>query len=169
MEPDKNRTSLLWDYLDGNLSEKERLAVETLLRTDSSAQKEFDAILDMNVWLKETELEQPSMRFSKNVMEEVAKYSIAPTTKSYVNKKIIFSIAAFFILIISGTLIYMFTQIDYSAAPSGALSVELPKIEIDWKKWINSTYVQVFLMADIVFGLMLLDRYLSKKKKAGLQ
>ena len=42
-----------------------------------------------------SELEAPSMRFTVNVMDEIAHYQIAPATKSYINKNIIRGIGGF--------------------------------------------------------------------------
>jgi hypothetical protein len=97
-------------------------------------------------------------------MDEISKYKIAPATKSYVNKKIIYSIGGFFLLLIGSMLAYLFTQIDYSQPGSIALPKELPEMNINWSAYINSTTLNIFLMIDAVLGLMLFDKYLQKKK-----
>jgi hypothetical protein len=168
MDQEKNMELLLWEYIDGQLSGEEKAKVEQLLHQDAEWKKTFLEIKEMNALLMSSETEQPSMRFSKNVMDEIARYKIAPATKSYVNKKIVYGIAGFFLVLIAGFLIYLFTQIDFSASSSTPMPVELPEVKVDWKKWINSTSVQLFLMADIVFGLMLLDRYLNKRKNTAI-
>lgn len=168
MDQEKNRELVLWEYIDGQLSGEEKTRVEQLLHHDADWKKSFLEIKEMNALLISSETEQPSMRFSKNVMDEIARYKIAPAAKSYVNKKIVYGIAGFFLVLIAGFLIYLFTQIDFSAPSSTTMPVDIPEIKLDWKKWINSTYVQLFLMADIVFGLMLLDRYLTKRRNATL-
>ncbi len=65
--------------------------------------------------LRKEELEMPSLRFTKNVMEEIAQYQVAPATKNYINKNVIRGIFAFFLIMISGLLIYFIGQIHWSS------------------------------------------------------
>ena len=103
------------------------------------------------------------MRFTKNVMEEIGKYHIAPATKTYINKKIIWGIGMFFILLIVGFLIYGFGQIDWTAKGDGSSWINTSKI--DFSKFFNNTYINIAMMVNIVLGLGLLDWYLTNKKK----
>src|SRR6476469_8907634 len=106
----------LWDYIDGNSTPEERSLVETLIRENAEWRALYQELLQTHQSLADIDLEEPSLRFSKNVMEEIAKYHIAPETKSYINNKIIWGIAAFFVLSIVGFLIYGIGQIDWSAS-----------------------------------------------------
>ncbi len=96
-------------------------------------------------------------------MEEIARYQIAPATKNYINKKIIWGIAAFFIVLIIGFLIYGFGQVDWTTNENTKIPIDLSKI--DFSKFFNNTYINIFMMINVVLGLMLLDRYLASKKK----
>jgi hypothetical protein len=96
-------------------------------------------------------------------MEEIAKYQIAPATKTYINNRIIWGIGAFLVVLVIGFLIYGFGQMDLTKADSTLPSVDLGKI--DYSKFFNNTYVNVFMMINVVLGLVLLDRYLESKKK----
>lgn len=154
----------LWDFIDGKSNPNEILEITRLLETNPSWQKAYAVIFDMNKSFMETTLEEPSMRFSKNVMEEIAKHKIAPSTKSYVNKKIIYSIVGFFLIMIGGMLVYLFTQIDYSQQGSITIPSNLPNISIDWTSYANSTTLNIFLIIDTVLALILLDKYLQKRK-----
>ena len=40
--------------------------------------------------------------------------------------------------------------------------------KLDFSKVFSNTYVNIFMMINIVLGLMLLDRYLTKKKNEAL-
>lgn len=152
----------LWDFIDGTSNLNEKMEIARLLETNPAWQKAYIAMLDMNASLLETTLEEPSMRFSKNVMEEIAKHKIAPSTKSYVNKKIIYGIAGFFLTLIAGLLAYLFTQIDFSQ--QGLTSLPSDYLSIKLSDQTNSTLLNIFLMVDAVLGLMLLDKYLQKRK-----
>ena len=164
MENLKNMEERLWEYIDGFSTPDEITEIRRLLETNPVWQKAYASMMDMHALFRETSLEEPSMRFSKNVMDEIAKHKIAPATKSYVNKKIIYSIGGFFMLLIGGMLAYLFTQIDYAQPGTISIQENLPAMNFDLSAYINSTTLNIFLMVDVVLGLMLLDKYLNKKK-----
>jgi hypothetical protein len=155
----------LWDYIDGVSPANEKSLVEELLRTDKNWQSKYRELLDIQQMLKSAETEQPSMRFTKNVMEEIARYKIAPATRSYINKKIIYGITGFFLVILGAFMIYAFTQVNWAEGGSTKLPVDLSRVNVDWSKYVNSTTLNIFFMLDAVIGLFLLDRYLTKRKQ----
>ena len=95
-------------------------------------------------------------------MEEIARYQIAPATKTYINKRIIWGLAAFFITMVVGLLIYGIGQVDWSSSGGTKLPVDISKV--DYSKFFNNTYVSVFMMINVVLGLVLLDRYFTIRK-----
>lgn len=155
--------SCLWDYIDGSANEAERLAIEQLIAANSQWRIKYEELMDVHSLMQNVELEQPSMRFTKNVMEEIAKFHIAPATKKYINQKIIWSIGIFFITVIVGFIVYGFSQVDWSAGGSGNGVFGINFSEVDYSRMFNNTYINLFMMLNIVLGLMLLDRYLSNR------
>ncbi|HEX7846094.1 MAG TPA: hypothetical protein VF476_09875 [Chitinophagaceae bacterium] len=153
----------LWNYIDGTSSNEEKTVVEKLLATDTAWKEKYHELLEWNKLLQSSELEAPSMRFSKNVMEEIAKLHIAPATKSYINKKIIMGLGIFFLAMIVGFLIYGFGQVDWSEGESSNIAQKIGNI--DYGKFFNNTWVNVFMMINVLLGLVLLDNYLSNKRK----
>jgi hypothetical protein len=65
---------------------------------------------------------------------------------------------------IVGFLIYGFGQTDWSAGGNTSVNLPVDLNKVDYSKFFNNTYVNIFMMVNIVLGLGLLDRYLSKKK-----
>jgi hypothetical protein len=155
----------LWNYIDGACAVEERSAIEELLQSNVEWRAKYQELLDVHRLLHATELEEPSMRFSRNVMEEIARLHIAPATKTYINKKIVYGIGAFFITMIVGFLIYGIAQIDWSAGSSSSGIVPIDFGKVNYSVFFNNTYVNIFMMLNVVLGLMFLDRYLSKKKE----
>ncbi|MEO7924289.1 MAG: hypothetical protein ABIR30_11485 [Chitinophagaceae bacterium] len=153
----------LWNYIDGNSSAEEQSIIEKLLQTDMEWKSKYGELLEVNRLLQSSELEAPSMRFSKNVMEEIAKLHIAPATRSYINKKVIWGLGIFFIVMIVGFLVYGFGQMDWTADTDGTISKNINKI--DFSKFFSNTWVNAFMMINVVLGLFLLDNYLSNKRK----
>lgn len=158
----------LWDYIDGISSPQEKTVIEQLIQTDGEWKAKYSELLDVQQLLQSTELEAPSMRFTKNVMEEIAKVHIAPATRNYINKRIIWGIGAFFITIIVGFLVYGFGQIDWTAQGDSRMPVELTNVDfskVDYSKMFNNNLVNAFMMINVILGLFLLDRYLANKRK----
>lgn len=152
----------LWEYIDGISDEP--TVIEKLIAENAEWQSKYAELLDVHNMVQATELEEPSLRFTKNVMEEIARLQITPATKKYINTKIIWGIAAFFITVIVGFLAYGFSQINWSAeSSSGGGMVDFTAV--DYSRMFNNTFVNLFMMLNVVLGLMLLDRYLSMKRK----
>jgi hypothetical protein len=161
---DGNIEERLWSYIDGSGSAEERSVIEKLLEADGEWKEKYHELFELHQMVQSSSLEEPSMRFTKNVMEKIGKYHIAPATKTYINKKIIWGIGTFFILLIVGFLIYGFGQIDWNAKSDSSNSwFDVSKI--DFSKFFNNTYINIFLMLNVVLGLMFLDRYLASKNK----
>ena len=163
MNTQQNIEERLWDYIDGTSSVNEKSAIVKLLETNLEWKAKYHELLEVHQLMQSTELESPSMRFGKNVMEEIAKLHIAPATKTYINKKIIWGIGFFFIALIVGFLVYGFGQIDWNVKGDTKLPVDLSKI--DYSRIFSNTYVNIFMMINVVLGLFLLDNYLSSKRK----
>jgi hypothetical protein len=158
----------LWDFIDGVSSPGERTVIEQLIQTDLEWKSKYNELLEVQQLLQSSELEAPSMRFTKNVMEEIAKLQIAPATRNYINKRIIWGIGAFFITIIIGFLVYGFGQIDWTAQGDSKLPVDLTNVDfskVNYSKMFNNNLVNGFMMLNVILGLFLLDRYLANKRK----
>jgi len=160
----------LWDYIDGLSLPEEKSAIEQLIESNIEWRNKYRELLDVHQLMsKSLELDEPSMRFTQNVMEDIAKLHIAPATQSYINKRIIWGIFSFFILMIVGFLIYGFGHINWtSGGGSGSQSVpfNIDRVSsFDFSKVFNNAYTSVFIMINAVVGLVLLDMYLGKKKK----
>jgi len=166
----------LWDYIDGLSSPAERSAIETLIAANQEWRRKYRELLDVHQLLAGAELEEPSLRFTKNVMEEIARHHVAPATTTYVNKNIIRSIGAFFLSMIAGLLIYCFAAIKWSSVSSSSssnlissystsLEKNSPLEKINWGKLFSSSYVTAFMLIAVVSGLVLLDLYLQRKKQ----
>jgi len=165
MNTTPNMDERLWNYIDDTVTADEKSFIEQMIESNLEWRAKYNELLELHQLVTHNiELDQPSMRFTQNVMEEIGKYQIAPATKNYINKKIIWGIGIFFITMIVGFLIYGFGQVNWSeTGSSSSLPIDLTKI--DYSKFFNNTYTNIFMMVNVVLGLMLLDMYLRKKKK----
>ena len=153
----------LWDYIDGVSNADEKSDIETLISENAAWRAKYSELLELHQMINSSELEEPSLRFTKNVMDEIARMHIAPAAKNYINKKVVWGLAAFFFTIIFTFLIYGFTQIDWSTGSSNSYG-RFDFTEVDYSGMFNNTYLNIFMMFNIVLGLMLLDKFLAGKR-----
>lgn len=163
MEQSSEMELRLWEYIDGISDEPS--AIEQLIAENAEWRAKYAELLDISQMLKASELEQPSLRFTRNVMDEIARLQIAPATKEYINKKIIWGIGTFFITVIVGFLIYGLSQVDWSTGSSNSSPLGIDFTSVDYSRMFNNSFVNLFMMLNVVLGLMLLDRYLNMKRK----
>jgi anti-sigma factor RsiW len=159
----------LWEYLDGAGSATDRLFIEQLIASNGEWQAKYQELLELQDMLSHRlELDEPSMRFTQNIMEAISKHHIAPAAKSYINKRIVWGIAGFFICTIIAFLIAAFAQVHYTGGSTTGSSfinnINLDKV--DTSKFFSSTYATVFMMMNVVLGLAALDMYLRRRKAA---
>ena len=114
MSQQQNIEQQLWSYIDGLSTTDERSAIQKMIETNLEWKNKYQELIEMHQLVNATELEYPSMRFTKNVMEKIAMLHIAPATKNYINKKIIWGITGFFLTLIVAFLIYGFAQVDWN-------------------------------------------------------
>jgi hypothetical protein len=173
LKPVKNRNrmdqemeKLIWEYIDGFCSPAEKADVTRRLAEEPEWQIKYNELMSIHALLQKEELDMPSLRFTKNVMEEIAQFHVAPATKNYINKNIIRGITAFFLIMIGGLLIYFIGQLHWTTNSSGTLfpAYNLDAGKLNWGRLLNNTYVNIFIGINVILGLILLDKYLQGKK-----
>lgn len=145
----------IWDYIDGIGSVGYRLEIERKIASDEAYKALYQELLALNQQIGEISLDEPSLSFSRNVMEMV-KLEIAPVSmKTKVDTRIIYTISAFFIVAITAIFIYVLSQLHFTA----------PKIDVavNLTSYLTPNLIRGFLFIDVVIGLLYLDRLLRKK------
>jgi len=168
MSGEENMEARIWEYIDGLLQGQELSEVEQLIAGQAEWKKKYAELFALHQSLNLVELEQPSLRFTRNVMEEISRLQITPATSKYINKNVIRGIALFFITTIVAFLVYGISQVDWSTGSSGSV-VGVDFTRVDYTRVFNNNFVNAFMMLNVVLGLMLLDRYLANKKKSWQQ
>jgi hypothetical protein len=149
----------LWDYIDGNLDEPSTKAIEEKIASDAEVKSQYDDLLKFNLSFEGIDLDEPSMSFTRNVMESVALVPAPVAMKTKVDKKIIYGIGGFFVI----SLVALFGYILYNS------NLSMPNFDMnvnfDFKldQYITPTAVYSFLFLDLVIGLIFLDQFLRKK------
>jgi len=146
----------LWEYIDGLCNKADHERIATLIATDAIWLQHYNELIALHALIpKELEIEQPSMRFTKNVMEAVATIKIAPATKKYINHTVIKGIAAFFIITIVASVIYAFAITDWHSGNNDAYTNAFAKMDLS--AFFNSNFFYVTLGINLVLGLLLTD------------
>lgn len=155
----------IWDYLDGTCSMQEGKNIEQLIDSDPAYRSVYLELKALQEDLTKLDLDEPSMGFTRNVMDKVSALPAAGSIKALIDKRIIYGIAAIFLLSLVILLGLSVSQIEWARPVTTSITnYELPKV--DYASYFNSTYLQVFFFADVILGLYILDSILRKKMMA---
>ena len=157
----------LWEFIDGDCSAKDELEIKQLINTNEAWLIKYNELMGIDVLLKDCDIEMPSLRFTKNVMEKIAQHYVAPATKTYINKNIIRGLTIFFLVMISGLMIYLFGQAHWAGSYTGSripgFKLDIDKMHLD--KIASHFSTNIFIGINLILGLFLMDKYLGQKKK----
>ncbi len=151
----------LWDYIDGNCNAVERAELEAKIASNLQYNAMYEELMMVHAELNKLDFEEPSLSFTRNVMAQVDQELRPVALKTRIDTRIIYSIAAFFVL----SLVSIF---GYVILKGGAtLDFTLPKFNFDFKifETVNPTFITAFLMVDLVLALLYLDSYLRKGRE----
>ena len=164
MEQNEEIESQIWEFIDGTCNEADKLRISTLVATDAVWIQMYNELGILHAMIPEhLETEQPSMRFTQNVMEAVATQQIAPATKKYINKSIIRGIAAVFMIMLTAIFGYALATAHNDTSTTNLL----PKLNLNnlnLNRFINSNTMMLFIAVNIVIGLVFLDTMLRRKR-----
>lgn len=155
----------IWDYLDGTDTAEQSELTGQLIKSDPLYRQVYNECNSFNSLVSAIDQEEPSMGFSRNVMERINLEPAHASFKSLIDRRIIFGIAGFFLFTITALLVVLFYQIDWTQT-TGFKTPEFTMPAIDTAKYLNSTFINTFFFVDIIIGLYLLDGFLRKKLKS---
>ncbi len=162
MEQNEEIEMQLWDYIDGICSIDDMPRISILIERDPAWKAKYAELSALHTSIGSSlELEQPSMRFTQNVMDVVAATHVAPASKKYINKGIIRGIAALFIGMLTTALGYAIAHVDNNTTSK----IALPKLNLGGISNIfNSGTMLMIIAVNIVIGLVFLDSLLRRKR-----
>jgi hypothetical protein len=155
----------IWEYIDGTCTEAERKEIEIKIIQDRSFKKVYEELVAIHQFMEVADLEEPSMSFNRNVMEQV-NLEISPISlKTRVDNRIIYSISAFFMVSLFSLLVYVVLNTPFESLHN--IDFKMPDFNFSAHINIDSaatkTGLQAFFFIDIILGLVYLDRLLRKK------
>lgn len=153
----------LWSYIDGTCTAADRENISMLIEQNAQYRKQYEELLQLHANFDNLELDEPPMAFTYNVMEQIRTQEASVPLKAAINKRIIYGIAAFFILTITALLIFALRDINWSSSSNSTVQLQdklkLPQVNnVFTRQW-----MQVFLFVGVILCLFLLDSYLRKR------
>ncbi|MGN6396247.1 MAG: hypothetical protein ACTHMI_11825 [Mucilaginibacter sp.] len=155
----------LWSYIDGTCTPEDMQNISRLIASDESVRLKYQELLAFDKEFAAMELDEPSMAFTYNVIEAIRTQEAMVPLKTRVNKRIILGIVLFFVISLTGFLVYALSQMDISSArvpdivSKVSVNVKLPQVNTH----ISKPLVEGFMFFDVVLGLYLFDKYLRRK------
>ena len=150
----------LWDYIDGVSTPQEQSETAERIRQDPAVAVLYRELLSFHTGLAGLEPEQPSMGFTRNVMDAVRQ---APAPAPVViDKRLIIGISAFFgtvFLVLFSVLLFSVDSAQEPVLFPADLSIP-PAVH---QAVSDGKYMTVFYMADVVLALYMLDGFLRKR------
>ena len=151
----------IWDYIDGNCTTIERSAIEAKIATDEHYKAVYEEFSALNLQIGQIQLDEPPMAFNRNIMEMVKLESAPVSLKTKIDNRIIYGIAAFFILSVVTIFIY---AVSHSKLEMPALMTKI-NFAADIDRFITPASIKIFLFADLIIGFLYLDTLLRRKKQ----
>jgi len=145
----------LWDYIDGNLDSIQAKAIEERIASETAIKTLYESLLQVNTRFNQMDFDEPSMSFTRNVMERIESVPAPVVLKTKVDQRIIRSLAAFFILAVAVPLAYAISQSE----------LHMPAINFDFnfQKYVSPLALNIFLGFDLILALILVDFFMRKK------
>lgn len=169
MEERDNIEALLWDYIDDTCDAQAREDITRRIATDMTWKSKYEELRSFHTGMLDgIELEEPSMRFGRNVMDMIAQVQVTPSVRSYINPVIIKCIAALLAVSLLVTTIYSFFAAGLSSVARRSVPhTPLPRMAVkapDLTGVITGNTITILLCVNIVLGLLLLDSILRRKQ-----
>jgi hypothetical protein len=150
----------IWDYIDSSGTAGHRLEIERKIATDETYRSVYTELSAIHQQIGEISLDEPSMSFSRNVMEMVNLEMPPVSLKTKVDNRIIYSIAAFFILAMAVILVYVVSNIQLTM-PKMTLTISMDQY---LGQYVSPVFIKSFLFIDTIIGFLYLDRLLRRKR-----
>lgn len=166
MNNDLHIEEALQKYLDGRCTGLEAKEISRNIETIPEWKQSFQQLSEIHELLQQDwDTMQPSMRFTKNVMEDLAGVRIAKPAKEYINPKIVWLLGGLLLTMLLVVTGYAFSLGDWSKISENPIPFKFPTV--DWSSLFNRQTTMLLLLLNTVLGFTLFDFWL-RRKKAGI-
>lgn len=159
MEQREEIEMLFWEVIDGTAGEAEQARAAALLASSAEYRRWFEELKVLQQSIRETEPEQPSLRFSRNVMEHITASKPARPIRQYYNPWVLGLLGVFFVLALGMGLLSLWQE--PAAAGKTAIAWKTPS----WLQGWDPEWSSYFLFAAVPVGLLLLDALFHRRRR----
>lgn len=160
----------LWTYIDGDGTTAEREQIANQIAGNELWRKMYEELKETELLLAVPEPEQPSMRFTRNVMDVVSASHISAPATRYINMAVVKGIAAFFGISIGLLLAFTLLTVEWGPASSALLpKITMPSIRLHIPASWNSQAVYFVGLANVVLLLLFIDASLKRKRRTAVK
>jgi len=149
----------IWDYIDGGLSDKEQEALAKKIADDNEYATVYVEMLELHSLMASVELDEPSMSFTRNIMDKVNLETAPLVLKTRVDKRIIYSLSAVFLVAMVSVSWFAVAHTDFPA-----LALPSFNITMNLQQLVSPLSLQIFFYIDILLALLYVDRLYRSKK-----
>jgi anti-sigma factor RsiW len=154
----------LWDYIDGNVPSEQRQAIEQAIAADPAWQVAYQELTTFDGYMKtNATAEQPSLRFTKNVMEQIATQPVSVPLKNYVNPMVVRGIAAFFALPILIIALYTLASVNWTLPAGIGAKYSLSNISLPSVLSVDTAWYIIGL--NVLLALVLLELLMKHRRR----
>lgn len=126
----------------------------------------MDKKFDMEKELRDhLEIMSPSPDFTKKVMGAIDGVPIAPVSRKYINKKIIYGIVLLFLVPMAACLAYVLATADWSQT-GGSTAFPFTLTQLQLRQYLDSNGFYFLLILNVLLLLALADKYFHKRLRA---
>lgn len=151
----------LWDYIDGVLAPQDAENLYQRILMEPKTGKLYQELMALSLQLQGIKADEPSMSFSRNVMDKIGTELPPIALTTHIDKRIIFSVAALFI--ISLTIVFIYTL----ANTSFQTTMNIPSLEIiKFGNLSSGLALKAFLFIDVLLALFCIDAVLRQNLNA---
>ncbi len=151
----------LWALAEGQAPADTQASLHAAIAADAILRQRYEALLGLEQSLRSMELEAPSMRFTKNVLDQLAEPAYRPAL-TYINKWMIRGIAALFVALFAAV---MAGAVLHPSAGGNAQQGYTAKLG----SLIGGHALPYLVMINILTLLVLADAWYRKKRTIRLQ
>jgi len=149
----------LWDYIDGLCTVEEARQIALLLETDPAWRLRHEALLLLHQQVQQVTLAQPSLRFTQNIMDEIAALPTPVRANTRIYTWIIKGIAATMVLALLVITAYGFLRLDWlHTAVNNDYSLKASGL--------HRTGTHLIILANIIFLLLFIERLIRLRSRS---
>lgn len=167
MDTNPHIEAQIQQYIDGTCTPAEQEAIARRIAQEPAwANAHREALAIHQLLQQHMEPMEPSLRFSKNIMEQIATLPLPGQKKRYLHPWMVGSIAATLLIML---LVVLGMQVAQTGAEelTGTSTLPLPQVSLptwDWQQLLSGRSAMLLMLLHTVLGFALLDKWLRSRR-----